>query len=341
MGNTLIEIRHKGEVFKFADGLPLLSLMAVPSSLVQPGYLSVTRDNGILSGDPANTEHPVFAAAYAQLEARKVQGDTAIVSMADYATEMTTNGGGVCGRFAIDMTAKTFRLPCAPGLYWAAVMAGQSVGDYLIDQMRPMVGQSQTLSGRGNTSGDGLTGVFTRGDELPGGFSATATTTGLDSRYKTKFNSASLGSHFNGDRTRPQSWVVDYQMKMYGTVSDAGTIQLANLIAAMTSKLDSAQYEADAPMRVKAWGRLLEPNGTIVNSFGVASAARLSVGRYRITLTNAAPDNNYIVVGAANGVLFLYDDATFPRTTTQFQAASWNATGASYQDKNIDFMVIY
>ena len=209
-------------------GLPLLSLMAVPSSLVQEGYLSVTRDNGILSGDPASTDYPAFQAAYEQLAARKDQKDTAIVSMADYATEMTTNGG-VCGRFAIDTTAKTFRLPCATGLYWAAVMSGQNAGDYLLDQIVNI--QSPENAYLFTTSGSPTRGPWEEVNRKNSTALMETASNGFDLVYG-RFNASKVTR--TGDRVRPHSWALDYQMKMYGTVSDAGSIQLAQLVQAMS-----------------------------------------------------------------------------------------------------------
>ena len=40
-------------------------------------------------------------------------------------------------------------------------------------------------------------------------------------------------------------------MKMYGAVTDAGTVELAQLIAAMTGKMDTSRYEADKGLRIR------------------------------------------------------------------------------------------
>ena len=54
-----------------------------------------------------------------------------------------------------------------------------------------------------------------------------------------------------GGETRPKTIVVDYQMNMYGTITDAGSAELAQLIAVMTGKLDTSIFET-IPFR-KVW----------------------------------------------------------------------------------------
>jgi hypothetical protein len=229
---------------------------------------AITRDNGILTGD-------AFKEAYAQLLILHEAGDTNIVSMEQWEAEFTANGD-ICGRFAIDTTAQTFRLPCMPGCHWEGLMPETDVGDYFFDTIRPF-SFSGTIVSRLNAlySGTGIVGAAfsTIGSNSAGG----GNNAGEANNVHITINSASLGRHFNGLRTRPQSIAVDYQMKMYGTAADAGTVELAQLIAAMTGKLDTARYEADAPMRVKAKG-VINANGTIVSSVGVISCVWTTSG---------------------------------------------------------------
>jgi len=249
--------------------------MAVPFSTVLPGNLSVCMDNGVLT-------EAAFPEAYAQLEILYDAGDANIVSMSQHAAEMTTNGG-ICGRFAIDKATKTFRLPCMPGTYWAGVMAGQNVGDFLIDQMRPITGELQMGTSAGNTAG--LHVIPANGAIYDVGPANQRITTSSETVRRPGINSALLGPNYDGARTRPQSIVCDYQMKMYGAVTDAGTIQLAQLIAAMAGKLDTSAFEAwkvQAIMPVSICR--FAANGTILSSKNVVSVVRTSAGSWTLTV---------------------------------------------------------
>lgn len=80
---------------------PLVRLFNTPS----PGCLFCTIDNGVLNGD-------AYPDAYQELV--NLQSDSNIVTMDEYIIDMTTNGG-ITGKFALDTTANTFRIPCMPG----------------------------------------------------------------------------------------------------------------------------------------------------------------------------------------------------------------------------------
>jgi hypothetical protein len=66
---------------------------------------------------------------------------------------------------------------------------------------------------------------------------------------------------------------------------------------ALAGKLDASVYDADAPMRVKAWAGVAG-NGSIMFSAGIASCSRLGIGRYRVYLLDSMPNTNYAVVGS-------------------------------------------
>ena len=262
-------------------GIPLLTLIPAPFSTVLPGFLSVTRDNGILT-------RAAFPEAYDQLALLQEQGESNIVTLAQYQSQMTANGG-ICGRFALDTDAQTFRIPCAPGTFWRGVMSGLDVGGFGIDQMRPVTGNAHW--GRGAYSnGDHVAGPFFFKSFSPG-FTSSANSSSAEIL---SFDSSRLGPHYDGAQTVPQHIVTDYQMKMYGSASDAGTVHLAQLIAAMTGKLDASQYEADAPMRIKAAVLFNGIGGvTILKAKNVASVVRNSAGDYTITFSTPFADANY------------------------------------------------
>ena len=235
--------------------LPLFALLPSFFSTVEDGYLSVCVDNGILSGDPASVTYPAFPGAYTALEARKTAGDIAIRTMQEYADSMTAIGKAPF--FAIDTVTKTFRIPCAPGLFWRGMMAGKNVGDYGIDQIRPIEAAAglETYANSQSLRLD-MTGAFYYNTEMNSNIGWINSPSPLG-KGRLGFNSALLGPHFNGDQTVPEHVIVDYQIRMYGAVTDAGTIQLSQLIAAMAGKLDTSVFEqwktSSAPLLGQSW----------------------------------------------------------------------------------------
>ena len=162
-------------------GIPLLIPIAVPFSTVMPGFLSVTRDNGILTAD-------AFPEACRQLVNLQEAGETNIVDMDDWQNEFVANSGK-CGRFALDAEARTFRLPCMPGVYWRGVMTGLAVGQYQNDEIRS------------HRHGIALYN-YNVGGSAPGhGLWPAA-------------DSVSFSTYTGGSETRPISIVCDYQMRM-------------------------------------------------------------------------------------------------------------------------------
>lgn len=272
----------------------LLTVSAVPFNTVRYGYLSLTLDNGVLT-------KAAFPDAYAELVNLKAQGEANIVTLAAWDTEAAGNADRNCGRFALDEDTETFRLPFMPGSYWAGLgLNGQSAGDFLIDQMRPITGNFGSAYSRSPANFSDLpTGVLygeltTYPDQMLS--SGTGTTVrGLDS--------SKLGLPFSGNKTRPQSIVMDYQIKMYGTVADAGNVELAALISAMSGKLDTSRYEVEDGSRMWCWARINgNTDGSVAfvsGAYNIISVTKVSVGRYRVLFPNMS-------VKDENGTSFLF-----------------------------------
>jgi hypothetical protein len=216
------------------SGIPLLIPLAVPFSTLMSGFLSCCADNGIVTAD-------AFPEAYEQLVVLKEAGEANIVTMAEYAAEMTGNGG-ICGRFALDEEMRTFRIPCAPGAFWRGVTAGLNVGQY----------QKNLASGV----------------VLP-------------------------------------SVATDYQMRMYGAVTDAGTVELAQLIAAMAGKLDTSVFE-DFRAQLTAGSIGAAPMPTTASGVGqwktVGSTSLPAGGTWAYLQFIGAGDNRVIGDGVKAGV---------------------------------------
>ena len=120
-----------------------------------------------------------------------------------------------------------------------SVARGLSVGGWQTDQMRPITGNIDAGAGGGAViGGNGMTGAFKSGGS-PGYTAASGTGLGLNNL---QLDSSRLGVNFNGTDTHPISIICDWQMKMYGTISDEGTVSLAQMIAAMAGKLSTDDY---------------------------------------------------------------------------------------------------
>lgn len=249
-GKTL-DFNDEGKLEAKGGGIPMFAVIPFPLSTTQPGYLSVCMDNGVLTAES-------FPQAVAQLAALKAAGETNIVSLDAYAAEMSAQEG-ICGRFALSDDGTQFRIPCMPGAYWRAMGAGGglNVGDWQPDQMRPIDGEygasTNVMLGQGAfhgmpSTGDNTTGAFTQGRTTT--YSA-GTYTGSGSKTLV-LDTRLLGDNFNGDDTHPLSVVGNYQMKLYGAVTEASEANIAALIAATAGKLDTARHVAEyGPMPFK------------------------------------------------------------------------------------------
>ena len=211
------------------SGIPLLIPMAVPFSTVMPGFLSVCRDNGRLTAG-------AFPDAARQLATLKAAGETNIVSLAAWESEFAAQNG-VCGRFALSDDGQSFRIPCMPAQYWRGMSqtAGLGVGMWQPDQMQ---GHWHNVSAITNALG----------------LIQVPATSGFAINYSSNTGSPISdgvnGTPRVGSETRPTTVVVDYQMKLYGAATDAGSVTLAQLIAAMAGKLDTSRYESDNTLSV-------------------------------------------------------------------------------------------
>ncbi len=262
------------------DGLPLLSVTPVLTGIIESGYLSVCADNGELTA-------VAFPEAAAKVRQIKALNPAMVLSMSAWLAEKAAQGG-ICGRFALSDDEQTFRIPCAPGAYWRGLSAagGFGVGDWQRDQFQ---GHSFGSSSATTPTFDVMRDVVLRwtagnvtnvssvvlGDrsETPSGAAG-----GLD-KLKYTADEYNNGAPRVGSETRPLSVVCDWQMKLYGTVTDEGSVTLAQLIAAMAGKLDTSVWEANSPKKALA---KISAAGTILNGFGITSVSRTATGIYTV-----------------------------------------------------------
>lgn len=307
-----------------AGGLPLFSIIQVPLNSERLGFLSLTKDNGLLSGD-------VFVDAYNELVKLSLTGnEPSIITMAQYEAEILAKGK--CGKFGLSTTNKQFKIPFIPGLYLQGKESSADTGTWTPDQMQ---GHFHTLVGVNWNSGlpiMGAGGTGSTGVSLSGARS-------VEFQAQQMISDGVNGTPRISSKTKPESIYVDYQMKLYGTLTNKTQVDMANVTNQLVSKLDTVTYQNDASLRLRAWC-YCNSLGSIQKSKGIASVTRLSTGNYRITLLQAAPDTNYIVLTgcSGNGFVVSYNAASssYPKTPLSFVIRTMNYAGT---DTDTEFSV--
>lgn len=90
------------DIETIAPSVPLFGVVHVPFKTVIPGFLSLTKDNGVLLGN-------ILPEAYQELVNLKVNGEANILTFAQYDAAIAANG--VCDSFALDENTKSFKVP--------------------------------------------------------------------------------------------------------------------------------------------------------------------------------------------------------------------------------------
>lgn len=90
------------DIETIAPSVPLFGVVHVPFKTVIPGFLSLTKDNGVLLGN-------ILPEAYQELINLKVNGEPNILTFAQYDAAIAANG--VCDSFALDENTKSFKVP--------------------------------------------------------------------------------------------------------------------------------------------------------------------------------------------------------------------------------------
>lgn len=307
-----------------AGGLPLFSIIQVPLNSERLGFLSLAKDNGLLSGD-------VFVDAYNELVKLSLTGnEPSIVTMAEYEAEILAKGK--CGKFGLSITNKQFKIPFIPGAFLQSKESSADVGIWTPDQIRPIVGNVSFPEGSG-------TGPFKngarRGDAVTQQSAWNWMTSGI-------FDSSLLGINYSGSKTKPESVSVDYQMKLYGTLTNKAQVDMADIVNQLTGKLDVGIYNSDLDTRIKAYAFVSGGTSpTLIRSKGFASLVRVTYGTTQLTFTSPMLDLDYLVIGTPIAV-----DSTRPlyisnKTLTSFTVGiHMPGTNPSSNDGNNPYSVI-
>lgn len=249
-----------------AGGLPLFSIIQVPLNGERLGFLSLAKDNGLLSGD-------VFVDAYNELVKLSLTGnEPSIITMAEYEAEILAKGK--CGKFGLSITNKQFKIPFVPGVFLQSKESSADIGVWTPDQIRPITGEFYT-TGNGGVANATATGAF----KLKAGNIAYGGVAGPSSWLS--FDSSLLGTHYSGTKTKPESISVDYQMKLYGTLTNKAQVDMADIVTQLTGKLDTQTYEDDIDFRIKAFA-YVRGTGEITFQKGFVSCVRNSTGNYTL-----------------------------------------------------------
>lgn len=123
-----------------AGGLPLFSIIQVPLNSERLGFLSLAKDNGLLSGD-------VFVDAYNELVKLSLTGnEPSIITMAEYEAEILTEGK--CDKFGLSIADKQFKIPFVPDVFLQMKLYGTLTNKAQVD----MVDIVTQLTGKLDTS---------------------------------------------------------------------------------------------------------------------------------------------------------------------------------------------
>ena len=125
------------------------------------------------------------------------------------------------------------------------------------------------------------------------------------------------------------------------TVDSSGVISATVTPSALAAKLDTSVYNADAPKRILASGRI-NSNGSIAYGINIASCTVLGTGRRSITMAIAASSANYEVFATIDGgatlnlnnvINFCIDSATTFRIGIYAGSSVW-------ADQSFNFIVV-
>ena len=251
-----------------AGGLPLFSIIQVPLNSERLGFLSLAKDNGLLSGD-------VFVDAYNELVKLSLTGnEPSIITMAEYEAEILAKGK--CSKFGLSITDKQFKIPFVPGVFLQSKESSADTGVWTPDQIRPITGA--IAANAENVVSITNKGAFLVTNTGSNAGSAVANTNGA---AVLTFDSSRLGINYSGVKTKPESISVDYQMKLYGTLTNKAQVDMADVVTQLTSKFDIQTYENDIDFRIKAFA-YVKDTGEITFQKGFVSCVRNSTGNYTL-----------------------------------------------------------
>ena len=260
-----------------AGGLPLLSVFWSTTGLPEDGYLNLSLDNGQIPYDAFPSQ------VWEKINLAHTENTGAVITEAAWLAEVALHG--TCGRYALG--EDFFRVPLLrkrASFGFPDAAAGAGHGDFLEDQMRSITGTIRKDGGQ--------TGAVATTDILSGALEFTGSSYGSANinQYSGRqgrdlgLNSGLLGPHYSGDITHSPLIIYTPMLKMYGAIDDPGLLNAAATVQMIAGKLDTAAYEADAPMRIKAWVRT-DASGTIAFATpGIVSCTRTGTGLYTYAL---------------------------------------------------------
>jgi hypothetical protein len=125
-----------------------------------------------------------------------------------------------------------------------------------------------------------------------------------------------------------------------GTVNNLREATQADMEAATSGRFVSPRRQADHPLMPRALGRGAAAGGIVGNSFNVASIVRNDTGDYTVTMTDAMPDVDYLVIAcmsAASATVHRSVGAAIVSTTV-FTVNVFNDAGSD-TDQDFSFVV--
>ena len=306
-----------------ASGCDLLDIKWSLAALLDPGFLDLSQDNGLL-----------LRSAYPDAWA-KIATSPNLLDDSAFQAQVTAQGS--CGAFSRGDGTTTFRVPLLRKVYTRAadpasgLTAGMFQGDAVgpIEVYRNGFTGTSLATGIGNpAAASGFPGYTGKTNETygqtPGGDPATVLVRGVK----------------NAPETRPVTVVVTPYIKMYGALTDTGEANIAQLIQQTNTKLDVSRYEEDAVSRVRAFA-YVSSTGAILSSYGISGVTRSALGRYTVSLLRPFASKNYAV---AVGATIVSSDGYVEEVVTSRAPGSFELVGVAKlgqsMDLNFSFIVM-
>ena len=254
----------------------LLELWWSTISTPEEGSLNISIDNGLLL-------RASFPDAWAKIEA---SGEA--ISDANWVNEKNANGG-VCGKYSLGNGTTTFRVPLIPKRFVRAAGLGLQAGDVQGDAIRNITGN--LADNFMSATPQYLTGAFKLGtSRSPYILGAVGSSLGGEAIFD-----ASLVVP-TAEENRPLTVAYTPMLHMYGSLTDAGSANVAALIQATTGKLDTSRFETSQQiMHV----RDEKPTGTAAGTFTAGAWRTRDLNTVKTnTIPGASLANNQITLPA-------------------------------------------
>jgi len=224
-----------------------------------------------------------------------------LVSDADWQTEATAQGG-YCAKYSTGDGSTTFRVPFYGRMFGAATTDAE-INAWVNDCIVNITGAMRSYCGRDFWPVDGSLAISVVNDPITA--NPANSSPPQEPCKRMVFNAANAVR--TGPEVTPKAVYLPVYIHAFHAIQDPAALQAQETLNALNGKLDASRYEADAPMRVKAWGFLsgrtsnltttagvIYPPG-IIAAFNIAAFQRVGRAHYKIWSPAITPTSVIIV----------------------------------------------